>query len=121
MPQGRLIRQDDLTADTLKATATKKLDKDMFSALTGGHGALPTGALPSVKAATEQGQKAVLAALDDEVKTVNKAKKQPRKQDEKEAEKVTPKTTLEWGISEHPCPVFRTPLTNRCVAHPSWV
>ena len=87
MPQGRLLRQDDVTADTLKATATKKLDKDMFSALTGENGPLPTGALPSVKAATEQGQKAVLAALDDESKTVQKAKKQTRKAEDKEPEK----------------------------------
>ena len=106
MPQGRLLRQDDVTADTLKATATKKLDKDMFSALTGENGPLPTGALPSVKAATEQGQKAVLAALDDESKTVQKAKKQTRKAEDKEPEKVTPKTPLEWGISEHPSSVW---------------
>lgn len=112
MPQGRLLRQDDVTADSVKATAVKKLDKDMFSALTGENGLLPTGALPSVRAATEQGQKAVMAALDDESKNVQKAKKPTRKAEDKEPEQVTPKTVLEWGISEiHP--VFEPPIKSQ--------
>ena len=96
MPQGRVIRQDDVTADSLKAKATKTLDDNMFAALTGESGPLPCGALPSVKAATEQGQKAVLEALDDTSKTIVKEKK--RKPNPSEAaEPVKPKTLLEWG------------------------
>ena len=96
MPQGRVLRQDDVTADALKAKATKSLDDKMFGALTGESGPLPCGALPSVKAATEQGQRAVLEALDDNAKTVTKEKK--RKPDPSPAaEPVQPKTLLEWG------------------------
>ena len=97
MPQGRVLRQDDVTADSLKAKATKALDENMFAAMTGESGPLPCGALPAVKAATEQGQKAVLEALDDTSKAVVKEKKKKKTDQAAEAEPVKPKTLLEWG------------------------
>ena len=94
MPKGRLLRQDDKTADSLKVKGTKKLDDQMFRALTGEEGPLPCGALPAVRAQSEAGQKAILKALDDEGKEVVKQKKPPKKATG-DAEPVVPKTVLE--------------------------
>ena len=80
------MRQDDKTADSLKVKGTKKLDDQMFRAL--------TGALPAVRAQSEAGQKAILKALDDEGKEVVKQKKPPKKATG-DAEPVVPKTVLE--------------------------
>eukprot|EP00438_Fugacium_kawagutii_P031410 Skav205760 [mRNA] locus=scaffold1714:252812:253177:- [translate_table: standard] len=96
MPQGRILRQDDITEEALKVKGTKKLNKELFGALTGENGPLPSGVLPSIKAASEQGQKALMQAVADDGKAVAKPKKQktPKKE---ETEEVVPKTTAEPG------------------------
>ena len=96
MPQGRLLRQDDTTTYSLKVSGSKKLDQQMFAALTAEEGGpLAAGALPSVKAASEQGSRAVMQALDDDKTTVIKPKKpKPAKATE---EQVVPKTALQPG------------------------
>lgn len=95
MPSGRMLRRDDKTSETLKATASRNLDQPLLDALTCDEtGVLPAGALPGVKAASEAGQRAVLQALQGDDSKVEKLK-QRRK--EKEAEPVEPKTTLMPG------------------------
>ena len=94
MPKGRVLRQDDLVRDSLKATASKKLDDTMMKALTGEEGPLACGALPAVKAASIEGQKAVLRALDEDGKAVEKVKKANKRKAE-DPEEVHPKTILE--------------------------
>ncbi|CAK9062466.1 30S ribosomal protein S6, partial [Durusdinium trenchii] len=95
MPSGRMLRRDDKTSETLKATASRNLDQPLLDALTCDEtGVLPAGALPGVKAASEAGQRAVLQALQGDDSKVEKLK-QRRK--EKEAEPVEPKTTLMKG------------------------
>ena len=97
MPKGRLVRQDDLVSDSVKAKATKKLDETLFNALTAEEGGiLPTGSLPSIKATSEAGQRAIVCALGDESKAVPKPKKAAKPKGG-EAEKVTPKTIHEPG------------------------
>lgn len=112
MPQGRLLRQDDITQDSIKATAQKKLDKGTFQALTGEHGVLPAGALPSVKAANEQGQKAVLAALDDDKGPIVKAKAKAKAKAKEEAEKVEPKTVQELGSQRFRAFYYVNPISS---------
>lgn len=98
MPQGRMIRQDDEVADQVKVSAQKRLNNELFDAMTGENGVLPAGALPSVKTATEAGQRALQEALDDDGKAVTaRSKKRPKKAETNDAEEVTPKTTLESG------------------------
>ena len=97
MPKGRLVRQDDLVSDSVKARATKKLDETLFNALTADEGGvLASGALPHIKAASEGGQRAIASALGDESKAVPKSKKIPKPKGG-EAEKITPKTVPEPG------------------------
>ena len=96
MPKGRLIRQDELTQETLKAKASKKVDDAMLEALTGENGPLPAGLLPSIKTATEAGAKKLLTALDDEGKQVAKVARGARTKDTP-SEEVKPKTPLESG------------------------
>lgn len=95
MQSGRVVRQDNLTKESMKASATTG-DQNMFRALTD-EGGLSAGALPGVKAATEAGAKKMLQMLDDESRAVAKAKPKARARVPEEAEQVVPKTTLEWG------------------------
>ena len=96
MPQGRLLRQDDSTRDSLKVAGAKKLDQEMFSALTAEEGGpLAAGVLPHVKAATEAGARKVMQALDDDRSTVIKPKK--LKAPKATEEQVVPKTPLQSG------------------------
>lgn len=97
MPQGRTIRQDDETEEQIKVAAKKRLNNDMFSALTDENGVLPAGALPAVKAASEAGQKALREALDDENKVTAKPKRRAKPKEDENAEEVTPKTPMESG------------------------
>ncbi|CAK9058346.1 30S ribosomal protein S6 [Durusdinium trenchii] len=77
MPAGRLIRQDNSASEKMTAKATSS-DQDLFNAMI--ETALPAGALPAVKAATEAGAKKLLEAIDDEGKAVAKVKaKKPQK------------------------------------------
>ena len=67
--------------------------------LTGEHGPLPTGACPAVLAARAEGQKNILAALDDEKKTIKGKPKKPKKEDQDGdgGKEVVPKTAEESG------------------------
>ena len=97
MPRGRLVRQDDLVSGSVKATAVKKLNQPLFNALTADEGGvLPSGALPSIKAASEGGQRAIASALGDEAKAAPKPKKAPKPKGS-EAEEITPKTVHQPG------------------------
>ncbi|CAK9010667.1 Uncharacterized protein SCF082_LOCUS10766, partial [Durusdinium trenchii] len=93
-PEGRMIRQDDLTQDTLAAKATKECDTAMFQALIGENGPLCCGALPSVKSIPESGAKKIFQALDEERKQVEKRKTEKRKKEE-ESKELEPKTPEE--------------------------
>lgn len=95
-PEGRMIRQDDLTQDTLAAKATKECDTAMFQALIGENGPLCCGALPSVKSIPESGAKKIFQALDEERKQVEKTKTEKRKKEE-ESKELEPKTPEELG------------------------
>ncbi|CAK9066934.1 unnamed protein product [Durusdinium trenchii] len=95
MPTGRVIRQEDSTSETLKMSATRKVGTEVQAALTGEDGPLQSGALPAIRAASEQGAKHLYSALDDEGKSIVKPKK-PKKEKE-EGEEVKPKTPLELG------------------------
>ncbi|CAK9096979.1 Uncharacterized protein SCF082_LOCUS45505 [Durusdinium trenchii] len=95
MPTGRVIRQEDSTSETLKMSATRKVGTELQAALTGEDGPLQSGALPAIRAASEQGAKHLYSALDDEGKSIVKPKK-PKKEKE-EGEEVKPKTPLELG------------------------
>lgn len=77
-------------------TAKKKVDKALFGALTGEAGPLANGVLPSIKAASEQGQKALMQAVADDGKAVSKAKR-PKPPKSEVTEEVVPKTTIEPG------------------------
>lgn len=96
MPKGRVVRQDDMTSESLKVMAAKKLDRDLLNAMTGEEGPLPPGLLPAVKATGNGGQK-LFEALDDEKRKVNKQANPKKKAQANEAAEVEPKTTLQWG------------------------
>ena len=91
MPKGRVVRQDDITGEQAKLTASKKVNPELQAALTAEEGPLPCGAMPAVKASSEAGVKALMGALDDENKNFVK----PKKQKKAEPEEVKPKTLLE--------------------------
>eukprot|EP00438_Fugacium_kawagutii_P015110 Skav214601 [mRNA] locus=scaffold57:783253:786317:+ [translate_table: standard] len=101
-PLDRLLRQDDETGEQTKATARKRLSQDMFNALTGETGPLPAGALPSIKAASEQGKVAMFQAMDDDGKEAAKVGKPKKAKQQKngEAEEVEPKTVAESAKSQ---------------------
>lgn len=90
-----MVRSDNLTRESMKASATTS-NPDMFKAITD-EGGLAAGALPAVKAATEAGAKKLLQAIDDENRAVAKAKPKARARVPEESEQVLPKTTLERG------------------------
>lgn len=97
MPQGRVVRQDELTKEKFGAKATSQVDAAMFQALTGEDGPLPAGLLPSIKTGTEAGAKRLFQALDDENKQVVKQKKENKDKDK--SEELKPKTLSESGDS----------------------
>lgn len=97
MPQGRVVRQDELTKEKFGAKATSTVDAAMFQALTGEDGPLPSGLLPSIKTATEAGTKKLFQALDDDNKQVIKQKKESKEKDK--SEELKPKTVKESGDS----------------------
>lgn len=104
MPLGRLVQADEYTAEQTSVKAKKEGGRGMLDALTGEDGVLPNGACPAVMAATAEGQKAIMQALDDDkkaVKTRPKVKKVKGDEDQ-EAQKVVPKTLQEpWP--QHYC------------------
>eukprot|EP00435_Cladocopium_sp_Y103_P013278 s4214_g3.t1 len=100
MPQGRMVRQDDITAEQLRLKAKKAATPELVNALTSDEGPLPNGALPAVKAATEQGTKNLFSALDDDNKNLVKPKKIKRAKEE--AVEVKPKTWKEEAASMIP-------------------
>ena len=99
MPKGRVARQDDTTAESLKVSASKKIDRGMLNTMIGEEGPLPAGALPGTKAASEAGSQALLKALDDDKANVSKAPKPKKTKDE--PENVEPKTILQRGPQKH--------------------
>lgn len=95
MPKGKIVRQDDRTSEKTSLKATTNVDSEGLLAMTGDGGCFQPGALPSVVAASEGGAQKLLAALDDERKSVTKAKRvKPEKND---MEDVKPQTPLEPG------------------------
>lgn len=92
MPEGRMVRSDDITAERLSLEATKKVNAEQVAALISEDGGpLQSGALPQVKADTQAGQQAILQALQEKDERVSK----PKKVKEKKAdspETVEPKT-----------------------------
>ena len=97
MPQGRVVRQDDESKESMKATADALCDQPMFKAMTSEDGPLPAGALPALKCASENGVKKIWQSLDDEKKAVAKVKADPKKKPKQkdESELVKPKTPVE--------------------------
>ena len=95
MPVGRMLREDQVVKEGMTARGTTSADKAMMDALCGAEGIMAAGALPSVKAASEEGQKKLLQAMDDEGKPVKKAPKNKNKETEENPEPVRPKTTAE--------------------------
>ena len=95
MPQGRMVRQDDSTAEQLRLTANKAASPQLVNALTSDEGPLPNGALPSIKVASEQGTKNLFSALDDDNNAMTKPQKM--KKPKSEAVEITPKTWKEFG------------------------
>ena len=57
MPAGKIVRQDNLTAEKMTARASSG-DQDMFNAMI--QDVLPSGAVPDVAAANEAGAKKLL-------------------------------------------------------------
>ena len=99
MPEGRMVRQDDERNEKLKLDATKKVDKELLSALTTDEGGpLAAGALPNIKADSAAGQIAVLEALAGDGEKVVKVKK--AKKEKTESTEVEPKTVLQYGPQE---------------------
>ncbi|CAK9076382.1 unnamed protein product, partial [Durusdinium trenchii] len=75
MPKGRVVRQDDAAAEILKVRAEKKLDENLFNALTAEEGGvLAAGALPAVKAASASGAQKIMESLNDGAKVVKATK-----------------------------------------------
>ncbi|CAK9086948.1 Uncharacterized protein SCF082_LOCUS41130 [Durusdinium trenchii] len=98
MPKGRVVRQDDAAAEILKVRAEKKLDENLFNALTAEEGGvLAAGALPAVKAASASGAQKIMESLNDGAKVVKAPK--PKK-DKKPDEPVKPKSILEPGSGQ---------------------
>ena len=76
MPEGRMVRSDDITAERLSLEATKKVNAEQVAALISEDGGpLQSGALPQVKADTQAGQQAILQALQEKDERVSKPKK----------------------------------------------
>ena len=94
MPEGRMVRSDDITGETLSLEGTKKVNSEQVAALISEDGGpLQTGALPQVKADTQAGQQAIMQALQDDEK-VPKSKKKKKEKPET-TEPVEPKTIKE--------------------------
>ena len=97
MPAGKIVRQDNLTAEKMTARASSG-DQDMFNAMI--QDVLPSGAVPDVAAANEAGAKKLLQLVDNEARAVAKAKAKPRAAKPGESEAVHPKTVLESGAQD---------------------
>lgn len=96
MPKGRLMRAEEFTSEQTSVRARKEGGRGMLDALTAEDGPLPTGACPALMAASTEGQKAIIQALDDDKKSV-KLKPKPKKAPKNTAEgtDVVPKTLQE--------------------------
>ena len=97
MPAGKIVRQDNLTAEKMTARASSG-DQDMFNAMI--QDVLPSVAVPDVAAANEAGAKKLLQLVDNEARAVAKAKAKPRVAKPGESEAVHPKTVLESGAQD---------------------
>lgn len=110
------MRQDDTTKESMTAKASESCDRALFEATVGDDGALPSGALPAVKAATEAGSKALLKALDEDGGNITKqAKRKNPKEKVNESEVVVPKTTAEPGLPM--TALFLIPPTSHKLIH----
>lgn len=63
MPEGRIVRQDNSTTESLKASS-KTEDSELFNAMVADDGPLAAGSLPAVRAASEAGCKKLFQSLD---------------------------------------------------------
>ena len=98
MPSGRLLRTDDTTAEELKTTGSKTGGRNLLDAMTSEDGGpLSAGACPTVKGISENGQKLIWKALDEEGKEVAKTAKVPKNKGENNTESLEPKTIMELG------------------------
>lgn len=96
MPQGRVVRQDDVCKESFGVKGTKNLNREMLDALIDPEGPLAAGMQPAVKAATEAGAKKLAASLDDANVVARPKTKQP-KEKSKDVVEVEPSSLLEWG------------------------
>lgn len=99
MPQGRLVRQDNSTSESLGLKGKTECNPDLLQALTSDEGPLKAGMLPGVKAASAEGQKKLLEALDEKTE-VKKRTTPKRTENDKDPVDVKPKTLLEFLVSK---------------------
>ena len=92
MPQGHLLRLDNSTSEKQKLTLDQAMDEDLAKILDENN-LLQAGTLPAVHAATEAGEKALLAFYDEGAAMAKRAAK-PRKDKEapEDAKEMEPKT-----------------------------
>ena len=99
MPSGRLVREDNITGESMTLGSSKSCSEAMQQALTGDGGPLPAGLLPSIKTETAEGQRRLFEKLDEgkDVAMAKRAAKKKKKTEEEESKELEPKALLESG------------------------
>lgn len=93
MPKGHLLRLENSTSEAQTLRADQEMDDDLAKILEENN-LLQAGTLPAAHAATEAGEKALLALFDDPAGIQKRATKQ-KKENKEEAEEMKPKTLKE--------------------------
>ena len=95
MPSGRMVRRDNSSEEASKLTATSNVSKEVVKALTEEGGPMAPGALPTIKAASEEGQKKLLESLHAESDKIKKTAKPKEKANKDQTVELVPKTMKE--------------------------
>ena len=95
MPQGHLLRLDNSTSEAQKLAVEQAMDEDLAKILEE-TGVLQAGSLPSAHAATEAGEKALMALFDNEGAVQKRTAKPKKDKEATEAEEMKPKTLQEF-------------------------
>ena len=94
MPKGHLLRLENSTSEAQTLRADQEMDDDLAKILEENN-LLQAGTLPAVHAATEAGEKALLALFDEPGGVQKKTTKPKKDKDKEEAEEMKPKSLKE--------------------------
>ena len=95
MPQGHMLRRDNETSEAQRLSVDQSMDEDLAKVLEENN-VLQAGSLPAVHAATEAGEKTLLALFEEPGSLQKRAPAKQKKDAEVEAEEMKPKTLKEF-------------------------